>query len=147
MGRPLGGSNYTGRLRAYEMYASGMAKASIAREIGVTKAAVGQWCKKDLWDERLNRTVQNANEAVDHTLGNEVAAVLTVLRKRMASRISELEALCHSKDDSTKLQAIKTWFVLAGIKQAIPNPIEPKGGPNLRLIGDLIDEPLKPASE
>lgn len=143
MGRPKGGHNYTARLRAYELYAAGMRKSEIAAELGFTKAAIGHWAKKDLWDIRLNKTVTEASAAVDLTLGNEVAAVLTVLRKRVANRVAELEALCHSQNDATKLKAITTWFQLAGIKQVLPNPIDPKGARDLKLIGDLIDEPLK----
>lgn len=143
MPRPRGPLDVTRRLRAYECYASGMRKSEIAKEVGVTKAAVGAWCKKDRWDEKLNNTIQQAEAAVNHALGNEVAQALVGLRRRLTARLSALENLCQSNNELTRLKAIEMWFKLAGIKQLMPNPVEPaKGARNLELIQDLINEPI-----
>lgn len=141
MPRPKGPANLQGRLRAFEMFAAGMTKAAIARELGVTRACINDWRKKDLWAERLDTTVKVAQEAVDHALGNEIAEVIATLRGRLKLRIAQLERLCDSPRDETKLRAIQAWLQLAGIKQGIPSPIEPAKGPrNLQLIQDLLPE-------
>lgn len=141
MPRPKGPSDVTRRLRAYEQYAAGMRKSEIAKELGVTKASVGNWCKKDRWDERLSNVIEKAEEAVSHVMGNEVAAALAKLRQRMSTRLASLELLCQATNESTRLKAIELWFKLAGIKQIIPSPTEPaKGARNLELIQDLIIE-------
>jgi len=125
------------------MYAAGMRKSEISREIGVTKAAVGNWCKKDRWDEKLSNVIASAEDAVNHVLGNEIAQALAGLRKRLTARLAALELLCQSNNEFTRLKAIEMWFKLAGIKQLMPNPVEPaKGSRNLELIQDLIDEPI-----
>ena len=133
----------TRRLRAYEMFAAGMRKSEIARELGVTKASVGHWSKKDKWDEKLNNTISQAEEAVNHVLGNEIAQALVKLRQRLNARLASLEFLCQSNNEFTRLKAIEMWFKLAGIKQLMPNPVEPaKGSRNIELIQDLIDESI-----
>ena len=143
MPRPKGPLDITRRLRAYECYGAGMRKSEIAREVGVTKAAVGNWCKKDRWDDKLNNTIAAAEDAVNHVLGNEIAQALAGLRKRLGARLASLELLCQAKNEFTRMKAIELWFKLAGIKQLVPNPIEPaKGARNLELIQDLIDEPI-----
>ena len=143
MSRPRGPSDITRRLRAYECYAAGMRKSEIAREIGVTKAAVGNWCKRDQWDVKINNTIASAEEAVNHVLGNEIGQALVGLRKRLTARLAALELLCQSNNEFTRLKAIEMWFKLAGIKQLMPNPVEPaKGARNLELIQDLINEPI-----
>ena len=139
MPRNPGPANLQGRLRAFEMFAAGMRKAEIARELGVTRACINDWRKKDLWAERLDSTVKNAQEAVDHALGNEIAEVIATLRGRLKLRIAQLEKLCDSPKDETKLRAIQAWLQLAGIKQGIPSPVEPaRGSRNLHLIQDLL---------
>ena len=120
-----------------------MRKSEIAREVGVTKAAVGNWCKKDRWDEKLSNVIASAEEAVNHVVGNEIAEALVGLRKRLKARLAALELLCQSNNEYTRMKAIEMWFRLAGIKQLMPNPVEPaKGARNLELIQDLIDEPI-----
>ena len=65
------------------------------------------------------------------------------LRKRLKARLAALELLCQSNNEYTRMKAIEMWFRLAGIKQLMPNPVEPaKGARNLELIQDLIDEPI-----
>ena len=143
MPRPTGPLDVTRRLRAYEMFAAGMRKSEIARELGVTKASVGHWSKKDKWEEKINNTIAQAEEAVNHVLGNEIAHALSKLRSRLTARLASLEFLCQSNHESTRLKAIEMWFRLAGIKQVIVNPIEPaKGNRNIELIQDLIHEPI-----
>jgi len=139
MPRKPGPPNLQGRLRAFEMFSAGMRKADIARELQVTRACINDWRKKDLWEERLGAAVAGANAAVDHALGNEIAEVLAVLRTKLKLRISQLEQLCNSPRDGTKLRAILAWFQLAGIKQGIPNPTDTKGPANLQLIQDLVE--------
>jgi len=141
MARPKGAVDYARRSKAFEMFCSGVRKADIAKELGVTRPAVQSWSKKDHWEERLFGIVNRAEEALNNTVGNQVAATLERLRTKMGSRITELEALCQpSNHPSVRLQAIKLWLELAGIKRAIPNPTDPTTAKSLELIEDLIHE-------
>ena len=140
-GRPPGRSNLARRLRAYEMFFAGMNKAEIARELGVTRASVNQWSKKDKWDAKLNHVVARAEESLDNADINRVANIIAKLRARMHRRIDELESLCMpNQHPATRIKAIQLWLKLAGIEQAIPNPTEPSGQSSLTLIQDLIAE-------
>ena len=138
MPRPTGG-NLNTRLRAYELWVAGTSKTAIAREIGRTKACISQWAKADNWDHRLANVTREAEIAVDHTLGDQIAQVVGHLRGRLQQRIAELERLCSSAEKpATRLAAIQLWFRLADVKQAIPNPVTPETGRNLELIQDLV---------
>lgn len=139
MGRPTGKTDYQRRLKAFEMYAAGIKKVEIARELGVTRPAVGAWAAKDRWDERMTTIVTRAEEALNHGEGNEVVATLKTLRGRLATRIAELETMCDkSSPPATRLQAIKMWFTLAGVVRGIPNPAAPTTPKSLELIQDLL---------
>lgn len=121
------------------MYASGIKKSDIANELGVTRPAIGNWARKDRWDEKLLGIVARAEEALNNKTGDQVAATLNKLRSQMASRIVELESLClPGNNPGTRLQAIKLWMELAGIKRAMPNPTDPTTPKSLQLIEDLL---------
>ena len=132
---------FSRRLRAYELFAGGTGKSAIALELGVSRAAVSQWCKMDRWDERLAGTIEQAEQAVEFRIGDQVAKALAELRNKLGLRIRELEALCHSGDSRVQLAAIREWLRLAGVKQALPNPALPASTPrSLELIQDLVAE-------
>lgn len=140
MGRPAGPTDYNRRMKAFEMFSSGIRKADIAKELGVSRPAIGLWAKKDKWDERLSRIVSRAEEALNHTIGNQVSQSLERLRTKMGSRLTELEILCGpSSHPTVRLQAIKLWLNLAGISRAMPNPADPTTPKSLELIQDLIE--------
>ena len=131
-------------MKAYELYAAGVKKSDIAREMGVTRQCVNRWSKADAWEDRLAGITKKAQEAADMALGDQVAAVVVTLQSKLARRIEQLEYLCSAAEKpATRLQAIQLWFRLAGIKQAIPNPTKPDDAPSLELIQDLIDEEPK----
>lgn len=139
MPRPIG-NNLNSKLRAYDMWVGGMSKTAIARELGVTKAAISQWAKADNWDHRLASVVHEATAAVDLALGDQIAQTVAHLRSRLQRRIAELEQLCSAAErPATRLAAIQLWFRLADVKQAIPNPATPTTSPSLELIQDLVD--------
>lgn len=142
MTAPRKGTNLTARMRAYELYATGMKKADIARELGLTKAAIGQWAKAERWDARLADIVSQANSAADHALGDQLAASFLRLKEQALKRVSELELLCGpAQHPSTRLKAIQLWLKLAGLDRAMPNPITPGSNPNeLRLVEDLLEK-------
>ena len=148
MGRPPGNTDYNKHLRAFEMYCSGVRKSDIASELGVTRPAVGSWAKKHHWDERVAAIVNRADEAVSNATGNKVAATLVRLQDAMASRVTELEALCMpSNTPAVRLQAIRLWLDLAGIKRAFPNPANPTTPKSLELIEDLLHEETKDSAK
>lgn len=141
MGRPAGPKDYNRRLKAFELYASGIKKSDIAQELGVTRPCIGTWAKNDRWDERIAGIVSRAEEAVNHVVGNEVADTLAKLRTQMAQRVRELEQLCQpSNKPTTRLQAIKYWLELAGIRRAMPNPADPTTPKSLELFNDLLEK-------
>lgn len=114
MPRPTGKTNFLGRLKAYELYAAGMRKAEIAREVNVTRGAVSEWCRKDRWDERLAGGDKRAADAVDFVRGNEVAATIARLRSKLMQRVNELELLCGpGAQPHVRLKAIEQWIKLA----------------------------------
>lgn len=140
MAAPRKGSNLTAKLRAYEMYASGMRKAEIARELGLTKACIGAWAKLGMWDSRLSDIVSSANAAADLEAGGELAAALAQLKRMAARRVAELELLCHAPDAPTRMKAIQLWLKLAGMDRAIISPTNPVGDkPSLELVEDLLE--------
>lgn len=123
------------------MYAGGMKKAEIARELGVSRPCIQNWARNDKWEERLYRVATQAEAALDFTLGNQVADVLNEMRAKMRKRVSELELLCSpANHPSTRLRAIQTWLKLAGIDRALPDPTAPTAPVNLKLIDDAIEE-------
>jgi predicted transcriptional regulator len=141
VGRPSGKTDYQRRLKAFEMYAAGVKKVEIARELGVTRPAVGAWSVNDKWDERMTNIVNRAEEALNHGEGNEVANTLKVLRDQLSKRIGELEDMCRpSSPPAVRMQAIKMWFTLAGVTRGIPNPTAPTTPKSLELIQDLLND-------
>lgn len=137
MGRPTGKANLTGRLRAFELYAAGLKKADIARELNVTRAAVTTWARKDSWEDRLTADYREAERAVDFVKGEEVAHILATLKSRMKKRLNELEILCSpSAQPATRLAAIRLWLKLAGIDEGSLNPVKLEPKP-LTLTDDL----------
>ncbi len=138
MPAPKRGTNLTKRMQAYEMYVAGHRKASIARELGVTKATIGAWAKADQWEGRLASVVAQANASADHVVGDQLAQALMNLKLSVTRRVQELEGLCGpSQDPSTRLRAIQLWLKLAGIDRAIPNPVDPSSKTDLALLEDL----------
>jgi len=134
-------SNLASRAKAYEMYAAGVPKASIARELGLTKAAITHWSKKDGWDQRLSAAVRSAESAIDLALGDQIGMVLAHLRGKLQTRIRELEGLCSAAErPQTRLSAIKLWFDLANVKQVVPDPTKLGTSRSIELIQDLLEE-------
>jgi DNA-binding XRE family transcriptional regulator len=147
LGRPKGAektANLTKRMRAYEMFVAGAKKATIARELGVTKATIGAWAREDAWEGRLVDIVATANAAAEYQVGDQVAATLLRLKSQMTKRVAELETLCGpANHPSVRLRAIQVWLKLAGVDQALPNPLKPGEGTSLQLVEDLV----KPSEE
>ena len=137
MPRPPGGKDLLRRAKAYEMYAAGLKKADIAREIGVTRPAVSAWARQDRWDERLAALVNRASDAAEWSTENALAKAMASLRLRLARRIEELEGLCGpGNHPSTRLNAIKLWLQMAGADKG--TLVEPaKHDPGISLIDDL----------
>ena len=130
--------NLTTRARAYQLYAEGLSKAQVSRELGVTKSAVTQWARKDAWDHRLAQTVREAERAVDLALGDQIAESIARLRHALARRLDELERRCRDgSNPAAQISAIKLWLQLAGVKQGLPNPANPADATSLELIQDL----------
>lgn len=142
MPRPRGRIDYTRRIRAYELFAAGLRKADIARELGVTRVTIGNWAKADRWDERQQSVVVRAEEAVDHVVGNAVAEALASLRGRLRKRVEELETLCAAAvHPATRIAAIKLWFELARKYEAVPDTAAAPTAPGqLELIQDLLED-------
>ena len=135
-------ANLATRMKAYELFSAGVKKSDIAREFGLTRAAITRWSKQDSWSDRRAEVVRHASSAADLVVGDQVSAVLIRLRNRLATRVDQLETLCVSDKPNVRLSAIMAWFKLAGITQAIPSPVQPDKAASLELIQDLIDEPL-----
>jgi predicted transcriptional regulator len=130
------------RLRAFELYAGGSKKSEIANVLGISKAAVGGWAKRDSWDDRLSALAARAQDAADHTIGETIADVVTRIRAKYDQRLRELDHLCTSPltPPNTKIAAIKAWFELG--QRVQPDAFRPASDPrNLELIQDLIDAP------
>ncbi len=137
MGRPKGPPNVAARLRGFELYAAGLRKSDIARELGVTRAAVTDWSHKDEWEARLNPGLAEA--AADFATTNQTAAALVRLKGQVSKRINELELLCGpSHHPTVRLRAIAMWLKLAGVDSAIPPPKD--HNPSLELVDDTEPE-------
>lgn len=148
MARPAGPTDYTRRLKAFELYAAGVKKADIASELGVSRPCIGNWASKDKWQEKIEGIVNQADAALTFSIGNEVADALKHLRTGVAQRIRELESLCQpSNAPAARLGAIKAWLELAGLKRAMPNPGDPTTPKSLELIEDLLHNELGRSSD
>src|SRR5258708_6409872 len=125
-GRPTGVlalTNADKRLRAYELYMTGMRKTDIAEAMGVTKAAVGNWARKDNWDLRLQTLDRRVREQAETISQTSLAAILADMQLRLRQRVAELETLCGpSTHPSTRLQAISTWFRVVKELEALAPP-------------------------
>ena len=152
-GRPRGDANRLKRLRAFELYAGGVKRSAIATDLGVTKAAVTGWAKKDRWDERLAQIAAQAQTAVDFTVGETIADVALKIRSKYEQRLRELDHLCTSSltPPQARISAIKAWFEIG--QKVQPDAFKPLTDPrNLELIQDLlpgaadIGSPVPPTS-
>lgn len=145
-GRPRGDGNRLKRLRAFELYCGGNKKSEIANTLGVTKASVSAWAKKDLWNDRLAQIANRSSEAVDHVLGETIADVAARIRGKYEQRLRELDSLCTSAltPPQARISAIKAWFEIGNKVQIDPG--KPLSDPkNLTMIQDLLEEsPLSP---
>ena len=142
MARPQGRTDFTRRLRAYELYAAGEKKAAIASALETTRTTITNWSRKDRWDERLASVVARADEAVDHVTGNEVATAVATLRGRLRKRIEELEHLCSTVvHPATRIAAIRLWFDLSAKYNLQPDPGKSIDPTKLTLLQDLEPEP------
>lgn len=125
-GRPNGVlalTNAAKRLRAYEMYLTGMKKADIARALDVTKAAVGNWSAKDNWDLRAQVLTKRVTEQAELISQTSLAAILADMQLRLRQRVAELEQLCGpSMHPSVRLNAIKAWFGVVKELEALAPP-------------------------
>lgn len=125
-GRPTGVmalTNASKRLRAYELYLTGMKKADIARALDVTKAAVGNWAAKDNWDLRMSTLSRRVEEQATLISQTSLAAILADMQIRLRQRVAELEQLCGpTMHPATRLNAIKTWFSVVKELEALAPP-------------------------
>jgi predicted transcriptional regulator len=140
MGRPTGVmalTNAAKRLRAYELYMTGMQKTAIAESLGVTKAAVGNWSKKDNWDLRLQGLERRVQEQASLISQSSLAMILADMQLRLRQRVAELEALCGpTTHPATRLQAISTWFRVVKELEALAPP-KPAEVPATAFVDDL----------
>ena len=147
-GRPRGDGNRLKRLRAFELYCGGNKKSEIANTLGVTKASVTAWSKKDLWNDRLAQIANRAGEAADHVIGETVADVAIRIRAKYEQRLRELDGICTSSltPPQARISAIKAWFEIGNKVQI--DPTKPLSDPrNLTMIQDLLeDTPATPVA-
>lgn len=139
-GRPKGDQNRLKRLRAFELYVGGNKKSEIANTLGVTKASVSNWAKKDLWLDRLSQIAARSGEATDHVLGETIADVATRIRAKYEQRLAELDHICTSSltPPQARISAIKAWFEIGNKIQI--DPLKPLNDPkNLTMIQDLLE--------
>jgi predicted transcriptional regulator len=135
MGRPSGNQNLVARAKAFEMYASGFKKSAIAEAVGVTKAAVSNWSKRDRWEERLGAAIQTAERSAAFATQDALAATLAELQARLGQRLVELNLLCGpSQEPRVRLQAIAQWIKLA--KELEGKVTKPATPGTLSLIDD-----------
>lgn len=124
-GRPSGVMALAGaakRLRGFEMYMSGIRKSDIAKNLGVTPAAVGNWSKADNWDLRLQSLKSRVKDQAELISQTSLAAILADMQIRLRQRVAELESLCGpAVHPTTRLAAIRTWFqVTKELEQLAP---------------------------
>lgn len=138
MARPRGNENLAKRARAYEMFVAGIRKAEIARELGVTRATVGNWCLKDRWTARMDAIAVGADQAADWASKDAVAATMYRLKSRLPQRVNELEQMCSpGNHPSVRLRAIQAWIKMATDKTL---PVEVAKGNDLQLEEDLLED-------
>ena len=140
-GRPTGVmalTNASKRLRAYELYLTGMKKADIARALDVTKAAVGNWAAKDHWDLRAQVLTRRVTEQAELISQTSLAAILADMQLRLRQRVAELEQLCGpSMHPSVRLNAIKAWFAVVKELEALAPP-KVSEAPATAFIDDFV---------
>jgi len=133
------GRDLVRRHRAYELWNIGVKKSQIARELGVSKAAIGYWAKEDRWTEKQEAGLagQGPLAAASFATENALARAIERLHLRLAARITELETMCGSTREDVRLRAILAWMKLA---KDMPIVAAPTSDPNnLSLIEDLAD--------
>jgi putative ATPase subunit gpP of terminase len=123
---------YAQRLKAFELYSTGIKIRAIAQSLGITRQCVQNWKREDRWDTKLYR----ASVAQEFVTENTAAAILDAFKTRLRKRMAELESLCVSPDPKVKLAAIKTWFSITDLleKRGTGN----HGGGALELEDDLV---------
>jgi len=139
MARPTGVgalTNAAKRYRAYELYIAGHKKNAIAESLGVTKAAVGNWAKKDNWDLRLSSLAARVTETASLISQTSIAEILASMQLRLQTRVAELEGLCQPvQPPAIRLAAIKAWFAVVKELEAFAPPKQEPLGP--AFIDDL----------
>lgn len=139
-GRPAGVmalTNAAKRLRGFEMYMTGMSKTDISEALGLSKAAIGNWSKKDNWDLRLQTLTSRVAEQASLISQTSLATILADMQIRLRQRVAELEVLCGpATHPMTRLQAIKTWFNVVKELEALAPP-KPTEVPAEAFVDDL----------
>ena len=102
---------------------SGMRKSDIADTLGLTKAAITNWSKRDNWDLRLQSLTNRVQEQASLISQTSLAAILADMQIRLRQRVAELEALCSpATHPGVRLNAIKTWFQVVKELEALAPP-------------------------
>jgi predicted transcriptional regulator len=131
--------NAVKRHRAYELYLAGHKKSQIADSLGVTKAAVGNWSKKDNWDLRISTLASRVQEQATLISQTSLAEILADMQLRLRQRVAELEMLCSpAMAPAVRLNAIKTWFGVVKDLEALAPPTTDV--PMVAYISDLAGE-------
>lgn len=136
------------RLRAFQLYATGLRSPDIARQLGVSDQAVYTWRKKDSWDAKLEKLTTDAVQAADFATGNVHAEALVKLDSLIPTRLDQLKDLCDDPETppGTKLGALREWFSLADkYRQQIAESeaVKPVAS-NIGITGLHVVRPLTP---
>lgn len=122
------------RLKGYELHLSGAiagkrtSDRSIAMVLGVTSGTIANWRRRDKWDERVKKAVDQRTTMVQHSTGT----VTTLLRTSLYKHIETLNSLISdpSTRERDRILAIKefvsickTLNVLVDVEEATP-PID-----------------------
>jgi predicted transcriptional regulator len=138
--------NAVKRHRAYELYMTGHKKSQIADTLGVTRAAVGNWSKKDNWDLRISTLASRVQEQATLISQTSLSEILADMQVRLRTRVAELESLCAPNvAPATRLNAIKTWFSVVKELESLAPPADVT--PMVAYISDLAGERNAPRGE